>query len=167
MSMIGEYLRLTPADLDKAIQHPEWAVLLAEAAQDAAEVHPALRPADARHYSTYKTWDLLRHLLVRAEFPVNVVQGEELFPEPEDWGYGPPRYLPPDRVLQAARTLRVLTYDLLVAGVDPAELTESEVYPLHWDDLGSLEWGRSWYEGLTEFFEAAATDGDAMIIWLD
>ncbi|MHB9860322.1 YfbM family protein [Streptomyces sp. YIM S03343] len=164
--MIGEYLRLTPADLDKAIANPEWAVLLAEAAQDAAEVHPDLRPADARHYSTYKTWDLIRHLVVRAEFPVNVVQGEELFPDPEDWVYGPPRYLPPARVRQAAERLLPLTYDLLITGVDPSDLTELEVYPLHWDTPGSLDWARPWYEGLTQFFEAAALDGDAMIIWL-
>ena len=108
MSMIGEYLRVTPADLDKAIQDPDWAVLLAEAAQDAARTHPHLRPADARHYSTYRTWDLLRHLLTRVVFPVNVMQGEELFPDPEDWVYGPPRYLPPDRVHQAAERLTAL-----------------------------------------------------------
>ena len=167
MSMIGEYLRVTPADLSKAIENPDWAVLLAEAAQDAADTHPHLRPAHARHYSTYKTWDLLRHLLTRAVFPVNVIQGEELFPTLEDWVYGPPRYLPPDRVREAAERLTALTYDLLVAGVTSAELTETEVYPQHWDAPGSLEWARPWYDGLTEFFEAAALDGDAMIIWLD
>lgn len=49
---------------------------------------------------------MLRFLLARAEFPVNVIHGEEPFAEDEDWGYGPPRYLRPERVQLAAEALR-------------------------------------------------------------
>ncbi|MGW2781195.1 DUF1877 family protein [Streptomyces populi] len=72
MSMIGEYLRVTAAELDRAIQDPDWASDFAE-----EETDPA--PAEARHLSTYKTWDMLRFLFLpaRAEFPVNVIHGEE------------------------------------------------------------------------------------------
>ncbi|GHC73272.1 hypothetical protein GCM10010309_42940 [Streptomyces violaceochromogenes] len=31
----------------------------------------------------------------------------------------------------------------------------------------SLEWGRPWYDGLTQFFDAAARADDAMFVWLD
>ncbi|MGW4147842.1 YfbM family protein [Streptomyces albogriseolus] len=164
MSMIGEYLRVTAAELERAIQDPDWALGFVEEAQD-AEAEPA--PAEARHFSTYKTWDMLRFLLSRAEFPVNVIHGEEPFVEDEDWGYGPPKYLRPERVRLAAETLRATSYDQLVSGVDPAELTSAEVYPLGWSELGSLEWGRPWYGGLTQFFEAAARVDDAMLVWLD
>lgn len=34
-------------------------------------------------------------------------------------------------------------------------------------ELSSLEWGRPWYDGLTQFFEAAARADDAMLVWLD
>ncbi|MEV3954720.1 MULTISPECIES: YfbM family protein [Streptomyces] len=166
MSMIGEYLRVTAAELERAIQDPDWALDFVEEAQDAEEeAEPA--PAEARHFSTYKTWDMLRFLLSRAEFPVNVIHGEEPFAEDEDWGYGPPKYLRPERVRRAAETLRATSYDQLVSGVDPAELTNAEVYPLGWSELGSLEWGRPWYGGLTQFFEAAARVDDAMLVWLD
>ncbi|MFF7935583.1 YfbM family protein [Streptomyces sp. NPDC007940] len=166
MSMIGEYLRVTAAELDRAIQDPDWALDFVEEVQDAeAETEPA--PAEARHFSTYKTWDMLRFLLARAEFPVNVIHGEEPFPEDEDWGYGPPRYLRPERVRLAAEALRATSYDQLVSGVDAAELASAVVYPLGWSELGSLEWGRPWYDGLTQFFGAAAKADDAMLVWLD
>lgn len=166
MSMIGEYLRVTAAELDRAIQDPDWALDFVEEVQDAEEeTEPA--PADARHFSTYKTWDLLRFLLARAEFPVDVIHGEEPFAEDEDWGYGPPRYLRPERVRLAAEALRATSYDQLISGVDPAELTSAEVYPLGWRDPDALEWGRPWYDGLTQLFEAAARGDEAMLVWLD
>ncbi|MFJ9797767.1 YfbM family protein [Streptomyces sp. NPDC101145] len=166
MSMIGEYLRVTAAELDRAIQDPDWALDLAETVQDAEEeTEPA--PAEARHFTTHKTWDLLRFLLARVEFPVDVIHGEEPFAEDEDWGYGPPKYLRPERVRQAAKALRAIGYTQLTGGVEPAELTHAEVYPLGWTDPGALEWGRPSYEGLTRFFEAAARADDAMLVWLD
>ncbi|MFG2887756.1 YfbM family protein [Streptomyces sp. NPDC048297] len=166
MSMIGEYLRVTAAELDRVIQDPDWAWDFVEEVQDAEEeTEPA--PAEARHFSTYKTWDMLRFLLARVEFPVNVVHGEEPFAEDEDWGYGPPRYLRHERVRLAADALRATSYAQLVSGVDLAELTSAEVYPLGWSDADSLEWGRPWYDGLTQFFEAAARADDAMLVWLD
>ncbi|MFE5032861.1 YfbM family protein [Streptomyces sp. NPDC056683] len=166
MSMIGEYLRVTAAELDRAIQDPDWALDFVEEVQDAEEEsEPA--PAEARHFSTYKTWDMLRFLLARTEFPVNVVHGEEPLAEDQDWGYGPPRYLRPERVRLAADALRATAYTQLIKGVDPGELTSAGVYPLGWSDPGELEWGRHWYDGLTQFFQAAAESDDAMLVWLD
>ncbi|POX63561.1 DUF1877 domain-containing protein [Streptomyces sp. Ru62] len=172
MSMIGEYLRVTAAELDRAIQDPDWALHFAEDVQDAEErSEPA--PTEARHFSVSKTWDMLGFLLTRVDFPVDVIHGEEPFAEDEDWGYGPPRYLRTERVRLAARALRAITYDQLVSGVSPADLTKADVYPLAgayplgWDKPGALEWGRHRYDGLTQFFEAAAAAEDAMLLWLD
>ncbi|MEU5250865.1 YfbM family protein [Streptomyces longwoodensis] len=164
MSMIGEYLRVTAAELDQAIHDPDWALDFVQEVQDAEE-ESETAPAGTRHFSTYKAWDMLRFLLARAEFPVNVIHGEEPFAE--DWGYGPPRYLRPERVRLAAKALRATAYTQLINGVDPAELTSAEVYPLGWTEPGALEWGRQWYDGLTQFFEAAAGMDDAVLVWLD
>ncbi|MER6369755.1 YfbM family protein, partial [Streptomyces mirabilis] len=126
MSMIGEYLRVTAAELDRAIQDPDWALDFVGEVQEAEEkTEPA--PAEARHFSTTKTWDMLGFLLTRADFPVDVIHGEEPFAEDEDWGYGPPRYLRSERVRLAARALRATTYDQLVRGVNPADLTKADV----------------------------------------
>lgn len=44
-------------------------------------------------------------------------------------GYGPPRLLTPDQVTVAADALQRTTYDHLLHGVDPAELTRAEICP--------------------------------------
>lgn len=166
MSMIGEYLRVTADELARAVQDPDWAFDFVEEVRDAEEeVEPG--PGEARHFSTYKYWDLLRFLLARAEVPVDVALGEEPFADDEDWGYGPPRYLRPERVRLAAERLRGIGYSELVRGVDADQLTRADVYPLMWSEPGALEWGRRSYDGLVEFFEAAADAGDALIVWLD
>ncbi|MFJ9432565.1 DUF1877 family protein [Streptomyces sp. NPDC101490] len=106
-------------------------------------------------------------LLKRSAFPVDIVHGEEPFTGVDDWGYGPPRYVTGDRVRLAAETLTQMTYDQLIQGVDHSELATAEIYPLIWDSPTSLGWARDLFIPLTEFFQAAASDGHAMVIWLD
>jgi hypothetical protein len=166
MSMIGEYLRVTPGELERAVKDPEWALDLVEQVEDAQEEsEPA--PGDAKHLSTYKTWGMLGFLFRRFGFPVDVVHGEEPFAEAEDWGYGPPRYLPVERVRLAARELGRIAYDDLIRDVDHVELSAADVYPQGWEARGSLEWARDYFGQLTLFFQAAANSGDAMLVWLD
>jgi hypothetical protein len=125
--MNGEYLRVTPAELDRALKDPDWALDLAEAIQDAQEEQESA-PRETRHFTTHKTWDLLGFLLRRSAFPVDIVHGEELLAA-DDWGYGPPQYLTPDRVRLAADTLQQTTYGQLIEGVDPSELAEARLPP--------------------------------------
>ncbi|MFI8822740.1 YfbM family protein [Streptomyces sp. NPDC053431] len=166
MSMIGEYFRVTAAELERAIADPNWALDHIAETQDAeADREPS--PAEARHFSTYQSWHLLDFLLRRADFPVDVVHGEEALGEADDWGYGPPRHIPAFRVGVAAEALTRLTYSRLLDGVEPEELTAAEIYPLGWEDRASLEWGRDWFEDLREYVGAAAAAGDALIVWLD
>lgn len=165
MSMNGEYLRVTPAELDRALKDPEWALDLSEEIQDAQEESESA-PAEARHFTTHQTWHLLGFLLQRSAFPVDIVHGEEPL-DTDDWGYGPPKYLTPDRVQLAADTLQQTTYDQLIQDVDPSELTKAEIYPQIWDSPASLDWARDLFTPLTEFFRGAAFTGHAMLIWLD
>jgi hypothetical protein len=165
MSMIGEYLRVTPTELDRALKDPEWALALAEQVQDEQD-DAARAPEDAKHFSTYKTWHLLDFLLRRCGFPVDVVMGEiEL--GGDDWGYEPPRFLAADRVRIAAEELSRLSYGDLIKGVDAAELAAAQIYPQGWDSPDSLEWGRDYFGGLALFLQAAAVVGDAVIVWID
>jgi hypothetical protein len=163
--MNGKYLRVTPDELVRAVKDPAWAFGLAEDVQD-AEAGADLPPADARHLSTDKAWHAIAFLLERADFPVDIVYGEEQFAEAEDWGYGPPRYLPAERVHLAARALVTTGFDALTAGVTPAELAQADIYPQVWDEPDSLEWVRGWYEPLVAYFAAAARHGQAVLSWL-
>ncbi|MFD6115809.1 YfbM family protein [Streptomyces yangpuensis] len=167
MSMNGEYLRVTPGELARALEDPEWVLDLAEEIRDAQEEDGDTGPAEARHFSTHQTWNLLDFLLKRSLFPVDIVYGEEPLPEADDWGYGPPRYVTADRVRLAADALTWMTYDQLIQGVDHTELAAAEIYPQLWDSPASLDWARDVFTSLTEFFRAAASDGHALVIWLD
>jgi hypothetical protein len=164
--MNGEYARVTQAELEKAINDPEWALEFVDGIQDAEE-EADLPPADARHLTTHKAWQAIAFLLDRAGFPVDVVYGEEQFADEEDWGYGPPRYLTADRVRVAAGALTATSYDDLIRGVTPADLAQAHVYPEIWDEPDSLDWVRGWYEPLVPFFTSAAGQGHAMLVWLD
>ena len=105
-------------------------------------------------------------LLQRSAFPVDIVHGEEPLAT-DDWGYGPPQYLTPERVRLAADILHRTTYEQLIRGVDPSELTKAEIYPQIWDTPASLEWAGDLFTPLTEFFGGAASTGHAMLIWID
>lgn len=161
MSMNGEYLRVTPGELARVLEDPEWVLDLAEEDDDRAT------PAEARHFSTHQTWHLLDFLLKRSLFPVDIVYGEEPLPEADDWGYGPPRYVTAGRVRLAAEALTRMTYDQMIRGLDRSELVAAEIYPQIWDSPTSLDRARDLFIPLTEFFRAAASDGHALVIWLD
>ncbi|MGW2182405.1 YfbM family protein [Streptomyces sp. NPDC001732] len=167
MSMIGEYARLTPAELDRAIRDPEWA---REFVVGLIEREPDTGPAasEARCHDIDKTWHALDFLLRRIDFPVGIAHGEKEVPGAEGWGHEPPRYLTPERVRLAAETLADAPHEALVEGVRPAELAEAEIYPaVVWERGEPLDYVTSHYQALVPFFRAAADAGDAMLIRLD
>ncbi len=164
--MSGEYLRVTLDELGRVAKEPAWAQEFAVDVQE-TESESDLPPGEARHLSTYKTWHAIAFLLERIDFPVDVVHGEESFDEAEDWGYGPPRYLPVERVHTAAEALAATSFDTLIAGVTPAMLTQADIYPHVWDEPDSLEWVRRCYEPLVPYFAGAARQRQAMLVWID
>jgi len=165
MSMNGNWLRVTPAELDRAKDDLDWALEFVSGAMD------------ERQLGTGKAWDAFDFLLNRRGFTVPIVYGAEQFvdtpqgpddDDPEvDWGHGPPRYLTPEQVATAAAELAGLTEDDLVRGVDQVELTCAEIYPDIWDRPDELGWVTHHLPYVTEFFTTAAKDGDAVICWLD
>ncbi|GAB7031058.1 YfbM family protein [Streptomyces platensis subsp. malvinus] len=166
MSMIGEYARVTPAELTRVLGDPEWGLALVARRRE-AEAEEVPEPASARCLDVDKSWDALGFLLRRAGFPVDVVHGEEAVPDAEDWGYGPPRYLTPERVRTAAEALAGIPATSLTAGVGPEDLAEAEIYPtIVWERGESLDYVTDYYALLRPFFGAAAEKGDAMLMWL-
>ena len=159
MSMNGEYLRVTPAELLRAVRDPEWAMGFADEAMDDA--------SSARHLTTDKAWNAIAFLLDRAGFPVDVVHGERSFADDADWGYGPPHYLPAIRVQLAAEALAATDFARLTAGVTAADLAAADIYPSVWGEPDALDWVQHQFELLMPFFAKAAAEGDAMLLWLD
>ncbi|MFV2119060.1 YfbM family protein [Streptomyces sp. Act-28] len=167
MSMIGEYVRLTAAEFERALGDPEWAQERIDRLVE-AELGGRVGDAGARCLDIDKAWHALDFLLSRLDFPVDVVFGEGAIPDAEDWGYTPPRYLTPERVRVAAEALRDVPVERLVEGVGPEDLARAEVYPvIVWERGEPLEYVTAHYEALVPFFGAAARDGDAVLMWLD
>ncbi|MEU9110949.1 YfbM family protein [Streptomyces sp. NPDC048483] len=166
MSMIGEYARVTAAELDRATGDPEWALKLVTGRME-AEADAGTEPGRARCLDIDKAWDALGFLLRRTGFPVDVVHGEEAIADAEDWGYGPPRYLTPEQVRTAAGAMAGTSGEGLTSGVAPAELAAAEVYPvIVWERGEPLDYVAGHYERLRLFLRAAADEGDAVLIWL-
>lgn len=166
MSMIGEYVRLTPTELDHALRDPHWAEEFVTTLLE-AECDTRPETARARCHDINKTWHALDFLLRRRDFPVDLVHGEGIIPGATDWGYGPPRYLAPERVRVAAAALAVTPGTVLVDGVVPQDLAEAEVYPsIVWARGESLEHITDHYEALSAFIHAAAGDGHAVVCWI-
>jgi hypothetical protein len=165
--MTGEYLRLAPDELRTAIADPGWLADHAAHVRD-SEFADATPLAQARHLSIEKAWHVIDYILGRARFPVQIVYGEEDLPhiDDDDWSYGPPSYLTPDRVRVAADALARTTFDDLVAGLGPDDMAREERYPFFWDESESLEWVRQCFEPLAPYFRAAAGAGDAIVVWI-
>ncbi|MFG2893923.1 YfbM family protein [Streptomyces sp. NPDC048248] len=166
MSMIGQYARVTAAELQRAVSDPEWALeMVGERMDEEADTEP--EPAKARCLDIGTAWDALGYLLRRRAFPVDIVHGEEPMADAEDWGYGPPRYLTPERVRTAAEEMARTSAQSLTAGVAPDELAASQVYPaVVWERGEPLDHVGEHYAELQPFFRAAAAEGDGMLIWL-
>jgi hypothetical protein len=174
--MNGNWLRVSPAELDEARADLDAAYDLAEEARNGE--HPG------RWAGSGQAWNGLDFLLHRLGFDVPLIFGAESLVElpdvepdsPEmaeflesadDWGYGPPAALTPAQVATAATRLAGLTEADLVRDVDPAELDRAECYPGGWTEPGRLEWVAHHLPNAQRFFAAAAKDGDAVICWLD
>jgi hypothetical protein len=163
--MNGEYLRVTTAELARAVEDPDWAFEYVEEVMETDGIND-VAPSEARQLTTHKAWHAVAFLLERTAFPVDIVHGEQTFTS-EDWGYGPAKYLDADQVKLAAEALAQLSFDDLIRNVDSGQLTAAQIYPLHWDEANPLEWVRGWFDPLAPFFGAAAQAGEAMLVWLD
>jgi hypothetical protein len=161
MGMIGEYARLTPDELARAMTDPEWAH------ETVLEMNQTGSPADPpRRLDVDKAWDAMRFLLARAAFPVEIVLGEEALPGSDDWGYTQPFYLTPDRVRAASAALAETPFSALTDGVRLSDLEDAAVYPSIWDEEDALEYVQHYYDYLRAFFAAAAAEGDAVVAWV-
>ncbi|RAJ33283.1 uncharacterized protein DUF1877 [Kitasatospora sp. SolWspMP-SS2h] len=164
MSIIGSYLRLAPAEFARALEEPGW---VREFAREQAALEHRRDPSELRFHDTGKSWAALAHLLARRGLPTEPVHGGTPLPGDEDWGYGPPTLLAPDRVAAAVRELADLPFDTLAAGLTPADLAAAEVYPVRlWaDDPSALDHLSAHYTDLLRYLTRTARYRHGLLIW--
>jgi hypothetical protein len=169
MSMVTEFVRLRPAELD------ELRRLLADDPDQAFEYAGDLAMGDpdeevsSRCTDTDQAWAGLRYLLSAAGAPVDVVGGGSRVTD-DIWAYDSPRLLSADEVAEAARFLTTTPFATLAAHYDAAQLKAADVYPSGLWEAGAdeaLSYLDDRYARLVALFDAAAADGEPILVWLD
>ena len=165
MSMIGNYLRITPEALANLRTRPE--AILDFLYPEGDESHPT-----GQHLDIDKSWHAI-HFLLNGEtwegYPplFDAVMGGEAIGE-EDVGYGPARSLRPEEVREVADALGGISAFELLERFDAEVMNEQEIYPQSWS--GSEEERRyvsNYYLELVAFFRRASQASDAMILYLN
>ena len=165
MSMIGEYMRLAPQDLDKALADPVWIRDLVDELWDSEDEGGE---PDTRLMDVDKAWHGLAFALERAGVPTAVIYGDGPVAGADDWGYGPPAWLSVERVAEVSRLLRDLDAENAISAVPIAAFVEAEIYPLGiWSDPDPKDYLVGHLRRLTAFFAEAAGAGMGMLVWID
>lgn len=163
MSMIGNYVRVSPARLAELRANPD-------------SIMDFLYPDDlcslANHLDIDKAWHAIHFLLNGQTWEgkpplINAVLGGEAIGD-VDVGYGPARFLEPDDVRTLADALSYISSAELLERFDPHALNDAEIYPHGWSGKGhEQEYIAGNYQRLVEFVRAAADKGDALVEYLN
>lgn len=152
MGMYVSFVRLTPAQLERAHADPEWAERFVDELYDSEEPLPEGADVDIQ-----KSYSALDHLFDEAEVSFSIQQDGVNVAMGDGW------YLNAwsvEEVAQAARVLTETTFDAMAKHCDAAALSAAEVYPMRhmWDaeDFASLRYD---FDALKAFFLAAAESG--------
>ena len=161
MSMIGNFLQVTPDQLQALIADP-------------TKVADALFPecVNCGALDVDKTWQAIHFLLTGdpwgGESPVaDAVLGGGI-EIGDDVGYGPARYLTAAEVAATANALRLITKNELALRFDPATLSENEIYPEIWDEGNeAMDYVLVYFDQLRTYYLDAAAKGNAMLKYIN
>lgn len=162
MSMIGNFLQLSTAQLEALIADP-------------SRVSNFIYPEDEINENAIgvdKAWHGIHYLLTGdawgGDLPLlNVILGGTEIGD--DVGYGAARFLTADEVSAAAAALEDITPEVLRSRYVASELSKNEIYPEIWDDPHDDAFGYlgHWYETLRDYFVDAAAKQNAMLKYLN
>lgn len=163
MSMIGNFL---------AVSQSALAALVADPASVESVIYPDSDPDPETHLDIDKSWHAIHYTLNESpwggEGPLAavVLGGQELG---EDIGYGPARYLAPPEVAAVASALELVAPEDFSAKFNPAALDAAEIYPQGWEDSmpEALDYVLDNYRQLRAFYKAAASRGEAVLVYLN
>jgi hypothetical protein len=161
MSMIGNFLQITPAQLQSLVENPSSveAFIYADDSDRADSI------------DIDKAWHGIHFMLTgdawEGEPPLGnvVLGGTEIG---GDAGYGPAHYLSPEELRAAAEALRELPPDEFARRFDAKNLSANSIYPQIWDEGDeALDYLRHFYETLRAYYLDAAAKGNAMLKYLN
>jgi hypothetical protein len=160
MSMVGCYKRITQHDLNKIILDPSFIEDI---------IYPDDDHYDESFFDIDKAWHGIHYLLNgkvwRGRKPLfNAVLGGTAIGD--EIGYGPARYLTIDQVVVLARYLNKISIDKLKKKYNPKKLIKKHIYPDVWDEEEDLEYLIEYYVLLVNFYNKAAENHEAVLLYL-
>jgi hypothetical protein len=130
---------------------------------------------DGAQLSLYKDWHLLHYVLTGKSWePVDstlgkaIMGGTEIPDRQGVMGYGPARYLTPSEVREVSEALSDFPIEDRVASFDPKAAEAAKVYPpVQAGDKLAREGFVQYFNLLRDFYQDAATKGNAVILWVE
>ncbi|MDC0767032.1 YfbM family protein [Streptomyces sp. HD] len=151
MGMYISFTAATTEELDRAVKDPSWADEYVYDLYDSDDDPIPNRP----DVGLDKAWAGLQFLLDETDVELEfMMDGFVIVEEGTLFGYSV------KDVETVARQLRATPWERLAEHYDPERMVKDDVYPRTWDvHDGSLEWLRSTYDELVEFFGESADRG--------
>lgn len=162
MSMIGNFLRISPDTLETLIADPNGVEAL---------LYPESDEAPDGNLDIDKAWHGIHFILTGTAWEgdgplaMAVMGGTEIG---EDVGYGPATYLTPDEVSDVAAALEPLTPEAFRARFDPTAMAAASIYAMGdsdpGEDLGYLD---GYFTELRTYYLETAAQGWAMLRYVN
>ncbi|MEZ6120001.1 MAG: YfbM family protein [Pirellulaceae bacterium] len=157
--MIGNFLQVTPQQLNELIAAPESIEDLLYRDGD-----------DDSGIDIDKAWHGIHFMLTGQQYEGTPPFSDVIFATKtvgDDVGYGPARYLTAAEVAAVADALSSLPSDEFGKRYDAAALTANDIYPQIWSGDEDLDYLLSWYDTLRDYYLDAAAKGNAMLQYLN
>jgi hypothetical protein len=173
MSVIYGYNSVPPSIIQRCQRDAEFLHTLG------CEPEELTLPVGCRDLYIGKAWDAIVYLLseerraarglcVPEDIFGQAVFGAEVLNPAVEVGYGPPTFLSPQAVMQAAAALDAVLPRDLKKHFKPSEMNAARVYPETWSEEGFRDWWSSIadsYKQFRTFYRDAAAAGHAVIAW--
>jgi hypothetical protein len=167
MSMIGNLLRVTKAELEEFLKDSS---LLEKNIYDEEtdDGNPKLVDID-------KSWDGIIFLLTgqgldHSDHPLlKVLFSGQAIDEDQDLGYGPAHYLTPEQVAELNDQIAKITVEDLKQKYDPKKMTELQVYPTIWESETNeaFSYLSEYFVTVQQVYAEATKNGEAIITFLN
>jgi len=170
MSMIGNFRQISPSQLANIKDDPSLVevVLFPDPDHVASEGRGDCKWSE--EIDIDKAWHGIHFLLTGSAGETESALGAVIMGGEgvgDDLGYGPARYLTPERVKELARALAEVKPEDLVKNFDPEKMTDQQVYPLIWDEGDeALEYLLHHFHKLKDYYNDAAAKGNGMLLYM-
>lgn len=164
MGMVGNLIRVSQEELDAFKK--DSSLLESKVYEE---------ESDEQDWYLYldKTWEPIQYLLTGEGMSSfgngqlgRVVLSAQILDEEQDLGYGPAHFLSPDQVIESNEALQKLDFEKVKKEYDGKAMDEKGIYPGNWDDSEAKEYVLEYFEELLTFYQKAADNKEAVLMFL-